>query len=111
MNSNNWEKDLSDAKNNCNYFLGKLIYSIFGIIFKLSLIILISIIFNYLIINIIALLYTIYALYQILAVINYYSKIINDISETIGEPIKSFTIDLNIQPKKLIKKIINLGKY
>jgi hypothetical protein len=45
------DKQISEARNNYNYFFIKLIFSIFKNIFKLSIILLISSIFDYTIIN------------------------------------------------------------
>ena len=110
MYSNNWQKQVEEAQNNCNYFFNKLLSCILSIILKLLSIILISIIFNYLIINIIAILYTFYSLYSLMEVTSYYMNIIKDIAISSNIKLTSFEVDPNIYKEEVLKKILNFSK-
>lgn len=98
------------AKDNYNYFFMKLLFGILKVIIYLSIVLLISIIFNYLFINIIALIYTIYSMYAIYSVIKYYTDIINDIKNTLGYNYYSFEIDFSLINKNIFKGIVKYGK-
>lgn len=104
------DKQIIMAKNNYNYFFMKLLLSVLKIIFKLSIVLLISSIFNYLIINIIAIIYTIYSLFAVLYFSKYYIDIINDIKNTLGYNNYSFEIDFSLIDKNIFKGMLKYGK-
>lgn len=98
------------AKENYNYFFMKLLFGILKVIINLSVVLFISVIFNYLIFNIIALVYTIYSMYVIYSVIKYYTDIISDIKNTLGYNYYSFEIDFSLINKNFFKGILRYGK-
>lgn len=104
------DKQIRAAKDNYNYFFMKLIFSNLNIIFKLSIMLLISSIFNYTIINIITLIYTIYSLYCIINICNYYFNIIKDIKDTLGYSDLSFEIDFSLFDNNIFKGVVKYGK-
>ena len=104
------DKQINDARNNYNYFFIKLIFLIFKNIFKLSVILLLSNVFNYTLINIIAIISTIYYSYNIISIINYYMNIIKDIKDTLGEDKLYFEIDLSLLYCNFFKGVIRYGK-
>lgn len=104
------EKQIKDAKDNYNYFFIKLISCIFKTIGKLSIVLLISSIFNYTIINIIALIYTIYSMYNLYFVWNYYFDFINSIKNTLGYNNFTFEIDLNMLHSDIFRGVVKYGK-
>ena len=103
------DNQIEIAKYNYNYFFTKMIVKILQTCFKLSCILLISEIFNYTIINIIAIIYTIISLFNIYIIISNYKYIIEDIRKTLKLEV-SFEIDLNTISDKLFKGILNYGK-
>ena len=107
MNKTHLDNQIEIAKYNYNYFFTKMIVKILQTCFKLSCILLISEIFNYIIINIIAIIYTIISLFNIY--ISNYKYIIEDIRKTLKLEV-SFEIDLNTISDKLFKGILNYGK-
>lgn len=104
------EKQFRDAKDNYNYFFVKLVFDILKILVKLSIMLLISSIFNYVIINIIVLVYTFYAIYNIYSLCNYYFDIIYDIKNTIGYSDLSFEIDFSLININYLKGALKYGK-
>ena len=104
------DKQIRIAKDNYNYFFMRLIFSVLKVIFKLSFILLLSSVFNYLIINIIALIYTIYSLCNIYFIIKYYSGIINEIKDTLGYDDYSFELDFNLVNNNIFKGMVKYGK-
>lgn len=78
MNKTHLDNQIEIAKYNYNYFY-KNDSKILQTCFKLSCILLISEIFNYTIINIIAIIYTIISLFNIYIIISNYKYIIEDI--------------------------------
>ena len=100
MNKTHLDNQIEIAKYNYNYFFTKMIVKILQTCFKLSCILLISEIFNYIIINIIAIIYTIISLFNIYIIISNYKYILE----------VSFEIDLNTISDKLFKGILNYGK-
>ena len=106
MNKTHLDNQIEIAKYNYNYFFTKMIVKT---CFKLSCILLISEIFNYIIINIIAIIYTIISLFNIYIIISNYKYIIEDIRKTLKLEV-SFEIDLNTISDKLFKGILNYGK-
>jgi len=104
------DKQVIDAKNNCNYFFVKLIFCVLKNLFKLSIILLISGIFNYTIISIVVLVYTIYSLYDTFNVCKYYFNIINDIKNTLGYNDFYFEIDFNLIHSDFFRGVIRYGK-
>lgn len=104
------DKQIKIAKENYNYFFMKLIFGILSIIFKLSIMLLISSIFNYVIINIIALIYTIYSFYNIVNICKYYFSIINDIKNTLGYSDLAFEIDFSLFDNNIFKGVVKYGK-
>ena len=107
MNKTHLDNQIEIAK--YNYFFTKMIVKILQTCFKLSCILLISEIFNYTIINIIAIIYTIISLFNIYIIISNYKYIIEDIRKTLKLEV-SFEIDLNTISDKLFKGILNYGK-
>lgn len=87
----------------------KMIIKVLQIFFKLSFILLLSSIFNYLIINIIAIIYTIIAFINIYNIIKNYTYIISDIKNTLNIDL-SFELDLNTISSNLFKGMFNYGK-
>ena len=83
MNKTHLDNQIEIAKYNYNYFFTKMIVKILQTCFKLSCILLISEIFNYTIINIIAIIYTIISLFNIYIIISNYKYIIEDIRKTL----------------------------
>lgn len=109
MNKTHLDNQIEIAKYNYNYFFTKMIVKILQTCFKLSCILLISEIFNYTIINIIAIIYTIISLFNIYIIISNYKYIIEDIRKTLKLEV-SFEIDLNTMSDKLFEGILNYGK-
>ncbi len=107
---NYFDKQINDARDNYNYFFIRLIFEIFKIFFKLSIMLLISGIFNYIVINIIALLYAIYSMYNIGIIFKYYLNIINEIKNTMGFNNYVFEIDLNFISRNFFKGVVKYGK-
>jgi len=105
-----FEKQVIDAKYNYNYFFVKLIFDILKILFKLAIMLLLSSIFNCLILNSIVLIYGIYSIYNIYSVINYYYRIISDIRDTLGYSDLSFEIDFSLINIKYLKGVLEYGK-
>ena len=103
------DNQIETAKYNYNYFFMKMIVKILQVCFKLASVLLISEIFNYTIINIIAIIYTIISLFSIYIIISNYKYIIEDIRKTLKLEV-SFEIDLNTMSDKLFKGILNYGK-
>ena len=103
-------RQIKDAENNYNYFFVKLIFGILKIVFKLAIVLLISSIFDYTIINILALFYTIYAFCEIGFVCKYYFNIINDIKETLGYKDLCFEIDFKLGDFDVFKGVVKYGK-
>ena len=89
------EEQLKIARENYNYFFMKMIVKVLQVCFKLASMLLISEIFNYTIINIIA---------------TNYKYIIEDIKKTLKIKEISFEIDLNVIGDNLFKGILNYGK-
>lgn len=104
------DKQIREAKDNYNYFFIKLIFGILKIIFKLTVVLLISNIFNYTIINIIAIFYTFYSIYDISSTCKYYFNIINEIKNTLGFNNLVFEIDLNLINRSFVKSVVKYGK-
>ena len=104
------DKQIREAKDNYNYFFMRLFFSVLKIILKLLCVLLISGIFNYLFINIIALIYTIYSLYCLYDICNYYFNIICEIKETLRYNEFSFVIDFCLVNNSILKGILKYGK-
>lgn len=104
------ERQFIDAKDNYNYFFVKLVFEILKNLTKLAIILLLSSIFNYVIINIIVLIYTFYTIYNIYYLSNYYLKIIYDIKNTMGYSELSFEIDFSLININYLKGIVKYGK-
>lgn len=107
---NNINNQLETAKYNYNYFIMKMIIRILQECFKLSCVLLISDIFNYIIINIITIIYTIISLFSIYNIIINYNNIIEDIRTTLGIDKLSFEIDVNVISNNLFKGFLSYGK-
>lgn len=107
---NNINNQLETARYNYNYFIMKMIIRILQVCFKLSCILLISDIFNYIIINIITIIYTIISLFSIYNIIINYNNIIEDIRTTLGIDKLSFEIDVNVISNNLFKGFLSYGK-
>lgn len=104
------ENQLAEARYNYNYFFTKMIVKLLQVCIKLACVLLISEIFNYTIINIIAIVYTIFSLINIYMIITNYKYIIEDIKNTLGIEELVFEIDLNVISRDLFKGILNYGK-
>lgn len=104
------EEQILEAKNNYNYFIMQMISQIIDALFKLSIVLLISSIFNYIIINIIALILTFYTLYKIYQIIDNYLFIINDIRTTLNIKELTFEIDLAEIKNTFLRNLVNYGK-
>lgn len=105
MNKKYLEKQIITAKENYNYFFTKIVISIFRTIIKLSIVLLIGIIFNSVIFNIFQLLYIIYLLYDINNILNYYFDIIKDIKNTLNIEDNKFEIDLNLMYNNFFSRV------
>lgn len=106
---NYFDRQIDDARSNYNYFFIKLFFSILKIIFKLSIILIISNVFNLTFINIMAICYTIYSFYEIYRVCTYYIDIINDIKNTL-EINLVFEINFNNISKNILNGVVKYGK-
>ena len=104
------DKQIKHARDNYNYFFIKLIFCILKNMIKLSIMFLLSSIFNYTCINIIVLLYTIYTIYNIYSLCVYYFNIINDIKDTLGYEELTFEIDFSLIDVKFLKGMVKYGK-
>ena len=110
MNNIFLSKQIVDAKENCNYFFIKFIFCFLVTMIKVSFVLLLSCIFNYVIINIIALIYSIYSLINIINYFNYYYDIIMDIRSTLGYSKFAVTIDLKSINYDYFKGMVKYGK-
>ena len=108
-NSSFLSKQKEKAYEIYNYFITRMIISILKICFSLAIILLISEIFDYLMINIIALIYTLISIYKIHIVIDNYVYILKDISDTLKLRNYTFVLDFN-RASKLSSKGLNYGK-
>lgn len=99
------DKQISEAKDNYNYFFIKLIFCIFKNIFKLSIILILSSVFNYTIINIIAIMFTIYYFYNSISIGKYYFNIIKEIKDTLVFDELYFEIDFNLLHNDLFRSV------
>lgn len=104
------DKQISNARENYNYFFIKLIFSILKNIFKFSIILILSNIFDYTIINIIAIICTLYYSYKIISISAYYLNIINDIKNTLGYEDYSFEINVELLSNYFFRGEIRYGK-
>mgnify|MGYP004464185357 FL=1 len=109
MNMSYVTNQLEEAKYNYNYFFMKMIIKVLQVCFKLSFILLLSSIFNYLIINIIAIICTIISFISIYNIIKNYMYIIEDIRDTLNIDL-SFELDLNVLSNNLFKGMFNYGR-
>lgn len=109
MNKSYLNNQLEEAKYNYNYFFMKMIVKIIHTCIKLSVVLLLSSIFNYLIINIMAIICTIISFISIYNTISNYKYLIIDIRNTLGIDL-SFELDLNTLSNNLFKGIITYGK-
>jgi len=106
---NYFDRQKEDARSNYNYFFIKLFFSILKIIFKLSIILIISGFLNFTFINIIAISFTIYSFYEIYRLCTYYIVIINDIKNTLEIDL-FFEIDFNIISRNILGSVLKYGK-
>lgn len=104
------DKQISNARENYNYFFVKLIFSILKNIFKFSIILILSSIFNYTVINIITILCILYYGYKIIFMSVYYFNIIKDIKDTLGYKDFSFEINLDLLNNDIFKGEIKYGR-
>ena len=109
MNMSYIANQLEEAKYNYNYFFMKMIIKIIQLCFNLSFILLLISIFNYLIINIIAIICTIISFISIYNIIKNYMYIIEDIRDTLNIEL-SFELDLNVLSNNLFKGMFNYGR-
>ena len=113
---------IEEAKYNYNYFFMQMIIKILRVCFKLSFVLLLSSIFNYLIINILAIICTIISfiniwsslikkkmLLNIYDIIRKYKYIIDDIKNTLDIDYL-FELDFNVISSNLFKGMFNYGK-
>lgn len=104
------EKQMRDAQNNYNYFFIKLIFSILKDIFKLSVVFVIGGFFSNFITNIFMLFFTIYIIYNIISICNYYIHIIKDIKNTIDLESYVFEIDFKLINFNIFRGVIKYGR-
>lgn len=104
-----FDRQKREAKENYTYFFIKMLFSIFKIFLKLSIVLLISGIFNYTIINIITLLFTLYSFYNIFNTYYYYHDIMSEIKATISSEIL-LEIDFNKIKFNIFKGMVKYGK-
>ena len=107
MNKSFFDKQVKLAYDNYNYFFMKMIVQIS---LKLATVLLISEIFNYTFVNVIALIYTIISIYSMYETICNYKYIIMDIKNTLGYDNISFEVDLNFISNNIFKGLVNYGK-
>ena len=100
---------IEEAKYNYNYFFMQMIIKILRVCFKLSFVLLLSSIFNYLIINILAIICTVISFVNIFDIIKKYKYIIDDIKNTLDIDYL-FELDFNVISSNLFKGIFNYGK-
>lgn len=100
---------IEEAKYNYNYFFMQMIIKILRVCFKLSFVLLLSSIFNYLIINILAIICTIISFVNVFDIIKKYKYIIDDIKNTLDIDYL-FELDFNVISSNLFKGIFNYGK-
>lgn len=100
---------IEEAKYNYNYFFMQMIIKILRVCFKLSFVLLLSSIFNYLIINILAIICTVISFINIFDIIKKYKYIVDDIKNTLGIDYL-FELDFNVISSNLFKGIFNYGK-
>ena len=100
---------IEEAKYNYNYFFMQMIIKILRVCFKLSFVLLLSSIFNYLIINILAIICTIISFINIYDIIRKYKYIIDDIKNTLDIDYL-FELDFNVISSNLFKGMFNYGK-
>ena len=105
-----FDKQVKLAYDNYNYFFMKMIVKILQISLKLAIVLLISEIFNYTFVNVIALIYTIISIYSMYETICNYKYIIMDIKNTLGYDNISFEVDLNFISNNIFKGLVNYGK-
>lgn len=110
MNKSFFDKQVKLAYDNYNYFFMKMIVKILQISLKLATVLLISEIFNYTFVNVIALIYTIVSIYSMYETICNYKYIIMDIKNTLGYDNISFEVDLNFISNNIFKGLVNYGK-
>lgn len=106
---NYFDKQIRDAKENYVYFFVKMIFSIFKEFFKLSLVLIISGIFDYTIVNIISLIFTIYSFYNVFDIYYYYNDIMCEIKNTVDSRI-FLEVDFNRLKFNLFKGVVKYGK-
>lgn len=104
------DKQINEARENYNYFFLKLIFLIFKNIFKLSTILFLCSIFNYTVINIIAIICTVYYFYSIISISKYYFNIIKDIKDTFGYEDFSFEINIDLLHNDIFNGEIKYGR-
>ena len=105
-----FDKQIKVARDNYNYFFMKLIFSILIFIFKLSVMLIMASIFDYITVNIIVLLFVFYSFYEIYRIFIYYMDIINDIKNTLGYNDFTFEIDFNLINRNLFRSVLKYGK-
>lgn len=107
MNYTFFDKQKIEAKSNYNYFIMRMIFKVLLISFKLSFALILSQLFNNIIIKIFSLIYVASSIYNIYFNIRKYNKILKDIKETININNSYIEIDFS---GNLLKKVINYGK-
>lgn len=110
MNKTYFNNQKIMAYDNYNYFIMKMIVKIIICTLKLSIMLVISGIFNYLFINIIVIIYAIISIFKVYKIIYNYKYIISDIKNTLNYETLSFEIDLNVVTNNIFKGIISYGK-
>lgn len=98
------------AYDNYNYFVMVMVVKVIIYLLRLSIVLIISSIFNYLLINIITIIYTIISIFWVYEVISNYKYIINDIRYTLDYDGLSFEIDLSVITNGIFKGLISYGK-
>ena len=104
------DKQINDAIGNFNYFFMKMITKILINIIILSCVLLINGIFNILVINIITIIYTMYAVFNMYKIVDNYTYIMNDIKKTFNNVDFSLILDTNIIRNNLLDLVVKYGK-
>lgn len=95
------------AKKNYNYFVSSMICKVLFLCFKISFVLILNQIFNFLVVNILCFIYILSIIYSIYKVIVNYNFLLKDIRNTLNMDNFSFEIDLNFS---FIKKVFTYGK-
>lgn len=110
MNKNFLDNQLREAYYNYNYFFMKLIVKVLQCFLKLAFVLLIASIFDYGILYIVALFYSLYSIYNIYIIVDKYTFLIRDIRKTLNMKEVLFEMDLNVISNNLFKGLFSYVK-